>query len=121
SEVTAAVRTALELPGCLATDEATSLLRLRIGVHRGPALATTVNDQLDYFGTTTREAARALEPARAGELVLTRAVAAGPAVAGLLGERGIATEIVPADRHGHEPVIRVRLEGSVLRCSSSTV
>ncbi len=111
SDVTAAVRTALELPGCLAVDEATRPLRLRIAVHRGPALATTVNDQLDYFGTTTRQAARALDHARAGELVLTRAVAADPEVAALLGERRIATEVVSTDRGGQAQIIRVRLEG----------
>ena len=60
SDVTAAVRTALELPGRLAADEATRPLRLRIGVHRGPALAATINDQLDYFGTTARQAAATL-------------------------------------------------------------
>ena len=41
-DVTAAVRTALELPGRLAGDELTRPLRLRIGVHRGPTLAATL-------------------------------------------------------------------------------
>ncbi len=110
SDVTAAVRTALELPSCLAANEATRSLRLRIGVHRGPALATTVNDQLDYFGTTARQALRALDFARAGELVLTPTVAADPEVAELLGERRIASEVVPADLGGQGHVIRARLE-----------
>ena len=106
--MTAAVRTALELPGRLAGDEATRPLRLRIGVHRGPALAATLNDQLDYFGTTARQAAATLDHARGGELVLTRAVAADPEVAALLGERRLATEVVPADLGGQAHVIRVR-------------
>jgi class 3 adenylate cyclase len=114
SDVTAAVRTALDLPGCLAADEATRPLRLRIGVHRGPALAATVNDQLDYFGTTARQAARALDHARAGNLVLTRAVAADPEVAALLGERGIVTEVVAADLWGQGHLIRARLEAGIL-------
>jgi serine/threonine protein kinase/class 3 adenylate cyclase len=108
SDVTAAVRTALELQEHLAADEATRSLRLRIGVHRGPALATTVNDQLDYFGTTARQAARTLDFARAGELVLTQTVAADPEVAALLGGRQIATEVVPADLGGQGHVIRTR-------------
>jgi hypothetical protein len=69
-------------------------------------MAATLNDQLDYFGTTARQAAGTLAHARAGELVLTRAVAADPEVAALLGERGLATEVVPA---GPDHVIRVRL------------
>jgi class 3 adenylate cyclase len=111
SDVAAAVRTALELPRRLAADEATRPLRLRIGVHRGPALAATVNDQLDYFGATTREAARALEQAGAGDLVLTRAVAADPEVAELLGERRILTEVISGERGGPTQDVRVRLDG----------
>ncbi len=110
SDVTAAVRTAIELPGRLAADEGTRPLRLRIGVHRGPALAATINDQLDYFGTTARQAAGTLDHARGGELVLTRAVATDPEVAALLGERRLATEVVPTDLGGQSHVIRVRLE-----------
>jgi class 3 adenylate cyclase len=112
SEVSSAVRTALELPGRLVGDEATRPLRLRIGIHRGPALAATLNDQLDYFGTTARQAARALDQARAGELVLTRAVAADPEVAALLGERRLVTEVVPTDLGGQAHVIRARLDSA---------
>ena len=108
SDVTAAVRTALELPGRLAVDEATRPLRLRVGVHRGPTLAATLNDQLDYFGTTARQAAGTLQYARGGELVLTQAVAADPEVAALLNERRIETEVVPAKFADHDHVIRVR-------------
>lgn len=112
SDVTAAVRTALELPGRLAADESTRPLRLRIGVHRGPAFATTVNDQLDYFGTTARQAARTLDLARGGDLVLTRAVSADPEVAALLSERRMATAIVPADLPDQGHIIRVYPEAT---------
>ena len=102
-DVTAAVRTALELSSRLAVDETTRPLRLRIGVHRGPTLAATLNDQLDYFGTTARQAAGTLQYARGGELVLTQAVAADPEVAALLNERRIETEVVPAAMGGTDP------------------
>jgi class 3 adenylate cyclase len=109
SDVTAAVRTAWELAGQLARGEATRPLRLRVGVHRGPILAATLNDQLDYFGTTARQAAGTLHYARAGELVLTQAVAADPEVAAWLNQRRIETEVVPADLGGHPHAIRIRL------------
>jgi eukaryotic-like serine/threonine-protein kinase len=109
-DVTAAVRTALELSSCLAVDASTRPLRLRIGVHRGPTLAATLNDQLDYFGATARQAAGTLQYARGDEMILTRAVAADPEVATLLNERQIATEVVPAALGGQTHVIRLRLE-----------
>ncbi len=109
SDVTAAVRAALELPRALLADESTRTLRLRIGVHRGPALAATLNDQLDYFGATARQAAATLDHAGNGELVLTQPVAADPEVAVLLNERGIAAEVVPQALGEHNHVIRVRL------------
>ena len=106
SQVTAAVETALSLPGRLEQAEPSSLAGLRIGVHRGPALAATLNDQLDYFGTTARDTLSILSQAGNGELVLTQAVAADPEVAALLNERKITTEIVPTSLPGHRHLIR---------------
>lgn len=79
-------------------------------MHRGPSLAATLNDQLDYFGATARQATATLQYARGDELVLTRAVASDPEVAAFLNEQRIATEVVPASIGGETHVIRVRLE-----------
>jgi class 3 adenylate cyclase len=119
SDVAAAVRTALEFPGQLARGEATRALRLRVGIHHGPTLAATLNDQLDYFGTTARQAVLTLQYARGGELVLTRAVAADPEVAALLNQRRIETEVVPAELAGHAHVIRVGLDSRCQRPDGS--
>jgi eukaryotic-like serine/threonine-protein kinase len=113
SNVTAAVQAALGLPGALLAAESTRTLRLRIGVHRGPALAATLNDQLDYFGATARQAAATLEHAGDGALVLTQPVAADPEVAALLHERRVAAEVVPAAFGEYNHVIRVRLGSPV--------
>ena len=113
SDVTAAVKTALELAHPLATTESeptSGPLRLRVGVHRGPTLAATFNDQLDYFGTTARQATAILQYARGSELVLTRTVAADPEVAALLGARQIESEVVATNLAGHPHIIRVRLD-----------
>ena len=113
SQVTAAVDTALSLPGRLdGGGGASPLCGLRIGVHKGSALAATVNDQLDYFGTTARDTVAILSQARNDELVLTEPVAADPAVAALLNERGIEPEIMPTSLGGHRHLIRVRLDGT---------
>ena len=85
------------------------LAGLRVGIHKGPALAATLDDQLDYFGTTVRDVVGILSQARDGELVLTQVVAADLEVAALLHEHGIETEIVPTTVAGHRHLIRVRL------------
>jgi hypothetical protein len=72
-------------------------------------LAATLNDQLDYFGTTARQAVATLEYSRGGELVLTQPVAADPEVAALLNEHRIEGEVVPAEMGEHSHVIRVAL------------
>jgi class 3 adenylate cyclase len=107
NDVEAAVRTALDLVTQLPTGQAAQPLRLRVGIHRGTTLAATLNDQLDYFGTTARQAVGTLQYARAGELVLTQPVAADPGVAALLNARHIEGEVIPAELAGHPHLIRV--------------
>jgi serine/threonine protein kinase/class 3 adenylate cyclase len=96
----AALRAALAIETDLAGGEATSELRPRVGIHRGAAMVATLNDHLDYFGTTVSVAARLTGLVRAGQLVLTRPVAADPRVASLLEERGLVPSIVEVDVEG---------------------
>jgi len=44
---------------------------LKIGIHRGPSIAVTLNDRLDYFGQTVNIAARVQGLAGAGEIYVT--------------------------------------------------
>ena len=46
-------------------------LRLKVGVHCGPALAVTLNERLDYFGTVVNAAARVQAHAGHGETIIT--------------------------------------------------
>src|SRR5262249_50977259 len=78
AHLTAAVETALSLSSRLDQQAATHLRALRLGIHKGPALAATLDDQLDYFGTTVRDAVSIVSQAQDGDLVLTQAVAADP-------------------------------------------
>jgi class 3 adenylate cyclase len=82
----AAVSTALDLQAVLLAGETTRSLRLRAGVHRGPAMAATLNDHLDYFGATVRDAVQLPALAHGGEVILTQTVAGDPRVAALLTE-----------------------------------
>jgi len=57
---------------------------LKIGIHKGPCIAVTLNDRLDYFGQTVNTAARVQGLAGAEEVYITDDVLAFPGVKGLL-------------------------------------
>ncbi len=97
SEAAPAVETALELQRQLSGNSATQALRLRVAVHRGPALAATINEHLDYFGASVREAARLPGLVRGGEVLLTAPVAGEPRVAALLHGRGLEGAVLEAE------------------------
>jgi len=111
SDTLSAVQAALSLPGDLALGQATHSLGLKLAIHRGVAMAATLNDHLDYFGQTVNVASRLPQIARGGDLILTPTVAADPQVASLLESRALAAEVVPADLTGLAEgfVNRVRL------------
>ena len=108
SDPTAAVRSALGLLEWRDTNPSAYVLMPRIGIHRGPVLAATVNDQLEYFGATARRAAATLEHAGAGDLILTQQVASVPDVAALIADHRIRTEVVGNDGDPNGHVIRAR-------------
>jgi serine/threonine protein kinase/class 3 adenylate cyclase len=80
----AAVRVGLGLQSVLASCAVTRHLQLRVGIHRGPAMAATINDHLDYFGTTAKIAMQLAQSANGGELLITQDVLKDQLVAELL-------------------------------------
>jgi serine/threonine protein kinase/class 3 adenylate cyclase len=96
----AAVRAGLDLPSQLGREPATSNLRLRLSVHRGPAMVATLNDQLDYFGSTVKLAEGLIGLARGSELVLSASLASDPRVAQVLEFSGYPSELVQASLPG---------------------
>jgi class 3 adenylate cyclase len=57
---------------------------LKIGIHKGPCIAVTLNDRLDYFGQTVNTAARVQGLAGSEEIYITDEVFAFQGVKGLL-------------------------------------
>lgn len=55
-------------------------LSLKAGIHHGPCIAVTLNERLDYFGTTVNVAARLVEQSTGGDVVISETVFADPAV-----------------------------------------
>ena len=89
-------------------------LRLRLGLNAGPALVVTLNEQLDYFGSTVNMAAKLERQSRGNEIVMPRALA--DRLATLL--EGLAVEDDQAAIPGEAepiPVVRMRLAGEEIR------
>jgi class 3 adenylate cyclase len=59
-------------------------ITIKLGVHAGPCIAVTLNDRLDYFGSTVNMAARLQSESIGGDIVLSTAVLADPRVRELL-------------------------------------
>lgn len=65
---------------------------LKMGLHRGPAIAVTLNDRIDYFGQTVNIAARVQAFADAEEICFTDSLHNYPGVHDLLSGVEIQTE-----------------------------
>lgn len=77
-------------------------LELKAGVHFGPCIAVTLNERLDYFGSTVNAASRLPGLARGQDVVVTGAVLADPEVMELVAAEGLATEPIEAELKGFE-------------------
>lgn len=64
-------------------------LELKVGLHRGHALAVTANESVDYFGQTVNIAARIQALAAAGQLCLSQDVFDAAGVHELLAARAV--------------------------------
>jgi class 3 adenylate cyclase len=81
SDPAQAVRAALAMQAKIGSSaQGVRDLVLKVGVHAGPSVVVTLNDRLDYFGSTVNMAARLQGQSAGGDIVLSRAVADDPAV-----------------------------------------
>jgi class 3 adenylate cyclase len=70
-------------------------LTLKIGIHVGASVMVSLNDRLDYFGSTVNMAARLQGQSEGGDIVLSRAITQDPAVKPLLAGVPAREESVP--------------------------
>jgi class 3 adenylate cyclase len=95
-----AVAAALEMLRELRAMNQTSVhgpLLLKVGIHRGAAIAVTLNDRVDYFGQTVNIASRVQGSAGGDELYLSEEMYASPGVSELLHDAHseVASVLVP--------------------------
>ena len=99
-----AVKAALAMQARIADQH----LVLKVGVHAGGSVVVTLNDRLDYFGSTVNMAARLQGQSHGGDIVLSRAVAQDPAVKPLLAGLPASEESMPLKGFA-EPISFLRL------------
>ncbi len=88
------------------TDFSTTLgqhpVKLKAGIHYGPCIAVTLNDRLDYFGSTINKASR-LEGFSSGEdVVISKAVHEDPEVDALLHSGAFNAELFETQLKGFD-------------------
>jgi class 3 adenylate cyclase len=113
-----AVRAALSMRAEIAAfnrDQPNKELVLKIGVHRGAAIAVTMNDRLDYFGQTVNVAARVQALADADEIFLSGDVYDADDVAAELAD--LAVEPQTTKLRGIDEDVRVFLVPSRIAAS----
>ncbi len=83
---------------------------LKIGIHSGPSIVVTLNDRLDYFGTTVNLAARTEAQSRGADIVLTKTTLENAEGAeAVLEAKGYRAEEFEGDAKGFDaPIPMVR-------------
>jgi class 3 adenylate cyclase len=82
----AALRAMLRAQQELASAPASAArLVLKVGIHQGPCIAVTLNERLDYFGTTVNIASRIQNLSVGGDVVISSAIYDDPEVQAWLG------------------------------------
>ncbi|WP_374313665.1 adenylate/guanylate cyclase domain-containing protein [Dongia sp.] len=89
-----AVAAALAIQHRIAANAAASgrPIVIKLGLHQGPSIAVTLNDRLDYFGSTVNMAARLQGQSLGGDIVLSQEMRDDPAVAPALAGFAISAE-----------------------------
>jgi class 3 adenylate cyclase len=70
-------------------------LTLKAGLHMGPCIAVTLNERLDYFGSTVNMAARLEGLSTGSDVVISRAIFEDPEVQQLVGGNGAEFQAEP--------------------------
>jgi Adenylate and Guanylate cyclase catalytic domain len=101
---------AVEFPEISAVNRGTTdrALVLKIGLHKGAAIAVTLNDRLDYFGQTVNIAARIQHLADANEIFLSEDIYASKGVSDLLTSSSVEATTAQLRGVDHDiPVFRI--------------
>ena len=112
-----ALRTALAVQAGIEdfnADSGAEDIVIKMGLHGGPCISVTLNERLDYFGTTVNMAARLQGESEGGDIVFSAHLLGDPPAAEILSRYQLTTE-TRRIRGFDEPVTYHRLTGDVMR------
>jgi len=99
----AALRAMLRAQQMLAAPpDGGSPLTLKAGIHTGPCIAVTLNDRLDYFGSTVNLAARLEGLSTGDDVIISRALYDDPEVRALVDSGEIKANAFDVELKGFE-------------------
>jgi class 3 adenylate cyclase len=99
----AALRAMLRAQQMLAAPpDGGSPLTLKAGIHTGPCIAVTLNDRLDYFGSTVNLAARLEGLSTGDDVIISRALYDDPEVRELVASGEITANAFDVELKGFE-------------------
>jgi len=82
-------------------------LILKIGIHKGAAISVTLNNRIDYFGSTVNIASRVQGSAGGDEIFLTEEIYSSPGVVELLQRHGCQIESIQIELRGVEEQVKI--------------
>jgi len=82
-------------------------LILKIGIHKGAAISVTLNNRIDYFGSTVNIASRVQGSAGGDEILLTEEIYSASGVVELLQEHGCQIESTMIELRGIEEQVKI--------------
>ena len=92
SEPAGGLRAMLRAHRSLSQRSGAPCLVLKAALHTGPCIAVTLNERLDYFGSTVNAAARLTGLSEGTDVVMSDRVRQDPGVAAILASEGIVVE-----------------------------
>ncbi len=98
-----ALRAMLKAQQVLASPpEGVAPLTLKAGIHMGPCIAVTLNDRLDYFGSTVNMAARLEGQSDGSDIIISRALYDDPEVRKMVEAEGYTATRFDIELKGFE-------------------
>ena len=102
SEPAGGLRAMLRAHRSLSQRSDAPCLVLKAALHAGPCIAVTLNQRIDYFGSTVNEAARLTGLSEGADVIMSDRVRQDPGVAALLASEGVGVEAFRSPLQGME-------------------